>query len=206
MRLLPRQNLFFVLFKDVSVDLKKISALLQDFSLHFNDFESYAQKAKDIEHHADQKTHEIINSLNKTFITPFDREDIYLLAHELDDIIDLVENVILNFYLYNIQDKIPALDAFVPLVVAGADNMEKLIGCLEKQKYNQELVDAKVYMHELEDKGDVIFDNSIKQLFADGKDPITVIKYKEILERLEKIMDKFQKVSDIVEGIIVKST
>jgi uncharacterized protein len=206
MRLLPKQNLFFILFKDVSTDLQNIAALLNDFSRNFSDFEGYAKKAKDIEHHADQKTHDIISGLNKTFITPFDREDIYLLAHDLDDIVDLTENVILNFHLYNIQSKIPALEAFAPLIVAAADNMEKMIVCLEKQKYTQELVNAKVYMHELEDKGDDVFDNSIRQLFASGKDPITVIKQKDILERLEKIMDKFQKVSDIIEGIIVKST
>lgn len=84
------------------------------FSADFKDFEAYTKKAKDIEHQADQKTHEIADTLNKTFITPFDREDIYLLASELDDIVDLIENVIQDVYLFNIKNKIPALELLLP--------------------------------------------------------------------------------------------
>ncbi len=202
----PKRSEFFDQFKDVSKDLSAISALFAAFAKDFNNFESYAEKAKAIEHSADEKTHQIVEHLNKTFITPFDREDIYLLTHELDDIVDLIENAIHNIYLYKVTRKISALDEFAPLITQGAAYTEKLIGCLEQQKCSPELSTAKIAMHELEDKGDAVFASAIGRLFREEQDPITVIKEKDILECLENILDKYQKVSDIIEGILVKSS
>jgi hypothetical protein len=202
----PKKPDFFILFQEVSQNLTAIAALFQEFTKDFNHFESYAQKAKNIEHSADEKTHHIVERLNKTFITPFDREDIYLLAHELDDIVDLTENAIHNIYLYNITKKNPAMDEFAPLITQGAAYTEKLIACMEEQKCSPELSEAKIAIHELEDKGDIIFAAAIARLFGEEKDPITVIKEKDILECLENIVDKYQKVSDIIESILVKSS
>jgi predicted phosphate transport protein (TIGR00153 family) len=202
----PKQSVFFILFKDVSQNLTAISELFAEFIEKFSDFENFANKAKIIEHQADEKTHEIVSRLNKTFITPFDREDIYSLAHELDDIVDLIENAIHNIYLYKITENNPAFSEFAKIIKQDAAYTEKLIACLEKHKNTQELTDTKIIMHELEDKGDVIFAESISRLFSNGKDPITVIKEKDILEDLENIVDKYQKVSDIIEGLLVKSS
>ncbi len=202
----PKSSEFFNLFREVGNDLSDISLLLVKFSKEFKDFEKYAGEAKKIEHLGDQKTYQIVDLLNKTFITPFDREDIYLLAHELDDIIDLIENVIHYIYLYEIPSKISSFEEFADLIKQGAVNTEKLIVCLEKQKCTPELYKIKKIMHELEDKGDEVFAQAISQLFKKEKDPIIIIKEKEILECLENILDKYQKVSDIIEGILVKSS
>jgi len=197
---------FFILFKSVSQNLTAIAKLYAEFVERFDDFETFAQKAKHIEHLADAKTHEIIQFLNQTFITPFDREDIYHLAHEMDDIVDLIENVIHNTYLYKITKKKSAFDEFAPLITQGAANVEKLITCMEKQKCSPQLEETKIAMHELEDQGDIIFAATIAKLFAEEKDAIEVIKQKDILESLENIMDKYQKVSDMIEGLLVKSS
>jgi uncharacterized protein len=197
---------FFILFKEIATDLLAISNLFAEFAKNFNSFEEYSKKAKELEHRADEKTHGIIKYLNNTFITPFDREDIYLLAHELDDIVDLIENAIHNIYLYNITKKNPAIDEFAPIIVQGAENVAKLISCLEKQKCSPQLQETKITMHSLEDKGDIIFANSIAKLFSEEKDAVTVVKEKDILECLENIMDKYQKVSDMIAGILVKSS
>ncbi|MFA6353584.1 MAG: DUF47 family protein [Candidatus Paceibacterota bacterium] len=202
----PKSSEFFNLFKEVGNDLSNISTLLVRFSKEFKDFERYAQEAKKIEHLADQKTYQIVDLLNKTFITPFDREDIYLLAHELDDIIDLTENVVHYIYLYEITNKISSFEEFSDLIKQGAVNTEKLIVCLEKQKCTPELYQIKKFMHDLEDRGDEAFAKAISQLFKKEKDPIIIMKEKEILECLENILDKYQKVSDIIEGILVKSS
>jgi len=202
----PSRSDFFNLFKEVGRNLSAISALFAEFTEEFGNFENYAEKAKKIEHLADEKTHQIVELLNKTFITPFDHEDIYLLAHELDDIVDLIENAIHNIYLYKITKKISAFDEFTPLISKAAFYTEKLIACLEKQKCTPELSQTKVAMHELEDQGDVVFASAISRLFSEEKDPIAVIKEKDILECLENIIDKYQKVSDIIEGILVKSS
>lgn len=202
----PKQAVFFGLFKDMAQSVKDISQLYFDFAKDFKDFEAYSKKAKDLEHLADEKTHKIIEHLNKTFITPFDREDIYTLSQELDDIVDYIENVIHDTYLFNVQAKNPAIDKFAPLIKQGAVHVGNLIECLENQKYTDRLMQEKIAMHKLEDQGDDIFSESISKLFQGGQDAVTVIKDKAVIERLEKIVDKYQKVSDIIEGIIVKSS
>ncbi len=202
----PKSSEFFNLFREVGNNLIDLSALLVKFSKEFNNFEAYAKEAKKIEHLGDQKTYKIVDLLNKTFITPFDREDIYLLAHELDDIIDLIENVINNINLYKITKKIPSFAEFAFLINQGAIHTEKLIACMEKQKCTPELYKVKKTMHELEDRGDDVFTTAISRMFKEEKDPIAIIKEKEILECLENILDKYQKVSDIIEGILVKSS
>jgi uncharacterized protein len=202
----PQRSEFFTLFTEVGHNITAISRLLSDVSREFNDFERYAIEAKKIEHSADNKTYQIVELLNETFITPFDREDIYHLVNELDDIVDLVEDAIHNFHLFKVTKRMPALDEFAPLVVQGASYTEKLIACLEKQQYTPELSKTKDEMHKLEDEGDLVFHKAISQLFREEKDPIEIIKQKDIFECLENIIDKYQKVGDIIEGILVKSS
>src|SRR5437870_884047 len=113
---LPKQSVFFDDLNLLNSHLQRIVKLFAQFAAEFKDFDVYAKKAKEIEHDGDAKTHEIIDNLNKTFITPIDREDIYLLSHQLDDIIDLVENVINNIKLYGITSKFRGLDEFVPIM------------------------------------------------------------------------------------------
>lgn len=201
----PKKEVFFDLFRDESAVLGEMVALFVEFGAHFKDFGEYSRRAKEIEHKGDAKTHEIIDRLNKTFITPFDREDIYLLAHELDDITDLIEDVIHNVELYHITRKVSAWAAFTPLIKEATEHVENLLEHLRKQKYTAELKNLIIKVHELEDKGDAVFAESIARLFAEERDPVEVVKQKDILEGLENILDKCQKVSDIIEGIIVKS-
>ncbi len=173
---------------------------------NFNDFETYLRKAKEIEKNADFKTHDIIEKLNKTFITPFDREDIYLLAHEFDDIVDLFEIVIRNINIYKVTRKLEAFDKFVPLMQEAAGTFEELFECLKGQKYTEKLIELKIKIHDLEDQGDNVFNEAIGRLFESGEDALYIIKLKDLLEGMENIMDKFQKVADIIEGIVVKSS
>lgn len=201
---LPKQNDFFTLFKQSNDCLEEMALLFKEFTVGFKDFERYSQKAKEIEHQADAKNHEIINKLNRIFITPFDREDIYSLAHEMDDIVDLIENVIHNVELYRIKEKKSVMDNFADLIIEASDNLGKLIACFQEQKCTPHFNGLVVKIHELEDLGDVAFQKAINQLFEEERDPISVVKWKDVLENLERIMDKYQRVSDVIEGIIVK--
>ncbi|MBI5151899.1 DUF47 domain-containing protein [Candidatus Peregrinibacteria bacterium] len=203
---LPKQTAFFDLLAGMGECLKEMAELFVKFSIDFNDFENYSRKAKEIEHKADSKAHEIIDKLNKTFITPIDREDIYLLAHELDDIIDIIENVIHNIYLYEIREKFDEIEKFAHLFKEATDDFGEILECLEKQKYEGHLLKVKIRIHELEDQGDEIFSKAITKLFKEKSDPVLIVKLKDILENLEDSMDKIQKVADVVEGIIVKSS
>jgi hypothetical protein len=204
--LFPKQIAFFDLLRDLDDQSKKIAALLADFFGNFKDFETYAKRAKEIEHEADKKSHEIVEKLNKTFITPIDREDIYELTKELDDVVDLIENVIRDIHMYGITEKIDAMDEFAPIIVEASQHLGQLIDCLQDQKHTQKFLDLVIKIHGLEDQGDIAFGKAITKLFKEETDHIKVVKLKDIIEGLEQIMDQYQAVSDTVEGIIVKSS
>jgi len=205
--LFPKQPQFFEYFKDLSICLKEIAELLNKFSKDFKDADQYARKAKEIENKADNLTHEIIRKLNETFITPFDREDIHLLANEMDDILDLIEDVIRNVAIYKITEKNQYFEEFGGLILKASEDLEKLIHkCFLGKKDTHKVYDLVIQIHNLEDEGDHVFKLSLKELFEKEKDPITLIKWKDILENMEEVMDTFQKVCITTESIIIKSS
>jgi len=203
---MPRQPDFFKYFKELSDHIQDMSSLFLNFSRDFNDFENYQIRAKEIEKRADDVTHKIIAKLNQSFIVPFDREDLYALTKKMDDLVDLPENVIQRIFLYEITEKQPFVDDFARLMKRAADELEGLIiEAFTKQKPTKLTSEYIVKIHELEDQADTVYRDSIKRLFTQEKDPINLIKWKDILENLEYTMDLFQNVSDLVEGTIVKS-
>lgn len=204
---LPKQPIFFEEFKQLNTNIKEITNLYNEFAVNFKDFENYFVRAEEIEHKGDDTTHRIINYLNKTFITPFDREDLYILAHEMDDVIDLIARTIQTIYIYQVTEKKPYVDEFIQLAMKAAWELDKvIIECFEKQKQTPVVNGSIIKIHNLEDEGDLLFQKSIRQLFLEEKDPVQVIRWKDIYEDLEDVIDKFQKVSDIIEGIVVKSS
>lgn len=201
----PKTTDFIHLLKELSSEVNAIAHLYQEFLANFEKIDHYAEQAKEIEHRADSKVHNIINELNKTFITPFDREDIYALAHELDDLVDLIENVIKNIKLYNVKEKRHELEEFKKIIVKAAESLDHSIHSLEEKKTHL-IKDHLVEIHKLEDEGDAIFARATQALFENEKDPINLIKWKDLIQDQENIMDKFQEVSNIIEGIIVKNS
>lgn len=205
--ILPKEPAFFEHFKKMSGCLTEITAVFQEFADKFRDFDHYWHKSKEIEHKADVITHDIISLLNKSFITPFDREDIYQLIHEYDDIIDLLENTIHNIYLYEVPDKRAFVDDFSALIGKAAKALIILLQELfEKKKYTESIWKLIREIHDLEDEGDLIYHRELRSLLNGEKDPILIIKWKDILVTLERIMDVYQNISNTVEGIIVKSS
>lgn len=203
---MPKQLIFFEQLKELAHFQRQMAELFKAFVQEFSNFSEYSRKAKELEHQADMKAHEIIDQLNKTFITPIDREDLYMLAHQLDEVIDLIENIIHNFELYEVKTKIPAVDKFAEIIVQASLKLEELVDHFQEQKRSDYLLQLKVSIHELEDQGDQIFQDAIHTLFKEEKDPIAVIKWKDILENMEELMDQYQSVGDIFEGVIVKAS
>lgn len=201
---LPKQSVFCDYIAELA-DLQREMALnFHDLANSFRDFEEHAQKAQDLEHKADDQTHKIIRELNNTFIIPFDREDIYKVAQELDDVVDLMENVITNVYVYGIKTKEPSFVEFAELIKEASQVLVDMSGCLSELRYTSRLRDLKQKMHDLETKGDNIFRKTISEFFSNGHNPVRIIKWKDILEDLENVMDKYQEVGDTIESIIVK--
>jgi len=204
---LPKEPAFYEHFQEMSVCLSDITAIFQEFTEKFRDFDQYWQKSKDVEHRADSIAHRIINLLNQSFITPFDREDIYGLIHEFDDIIDLLENTIHNIFLYEVSEKKSFVDEFAKLIGRATVALNSLIKeTFEHQKYTDTIWKLICEIHDLEDEGDVAYVKAIRVLFAEEKDPIKVIKWKDVLGTLEHIMDVYQDMSNTIEGIVVKSS
>lgn len=205
---LPKQTDFYQLLNQLVKHVGAISSLYKEFvtvEKNWTERDKFTGQAKEIEHAADEVTHQIIDKLNRTFVTPLDREDIYALTHELDDIIDQIENVVHNVKVYNLVRKKDLLIDFSKLFEKGSRDLATLVGSLYQQKFTPEIKKLVINLHDLEDEGDTIFVRSVSSLFQNGEDPITVIRWKDIIEDLERVADKFQDVSNTIEGILVKS-
>jgi len=205
--LLPRQPHFFVYFKEQGECLNEIAFLFRSLSKEYKDFDKYSLKAEEIEHRADRVTRKIIDKLNRTVITPIDREDIHLLARKTDMVIDLIENVIGNINLYGLENKIEAVEKFGEVIFQACKKNTELINQLGRfQKYPPHFKETVIEIHELEDKGDQIFENAIVELFKEENNPILIIKWKDILENMELVTDMCKNLSSIIEGVAIKTS
>jgi uncharacterized protein len=201
---LPKQSIFCDDIIELAKIQKEIALDFHKLCHNFSDFKEHSKKADELEHQADDKTNEIVRRLNKTYIIPFDREDIYKVAQELDDVVDLMENVIHNIYVYDIKTQEEALLDFSRLIKEASETLVDMATCLPQLKYTPRLRELKMRMHKLETEGDRVFRKTISEFIANGQDAVRIIKWKDILEDLERVMDKYQEVGDTIEGIIVK--
>lgn len=205
--LLPKEPAFQENFQEMTAYLSEVTGVFKELVGRFNDFDAFWQKAKEIEHRADAVTHRVVSLLNQSFITPFDREDIYQLISDLDDVVDLVENTLHNIYLYDVPEKKPFMDEFAVLVDKASGALAALVKeTFKHQKYTDSIRKLICEIHDLEDEGDIVYHRELRNLFKEEKDPIAVIKWKDILGTLERIMDVCQKTSNTIEAIVVKGS
>ncbi len=201
---LPREFKFFDMFDQQA-------ACAVDAAVYFKElansgvFDATAiQKMRDIEHRGDDLTHAIINNLNKTFITPFDREDIHSLAHELDSVIDLIHTMTNRMRLYKLSGVNSDLVQFADLIEKSVVALSNAVRMLRETKNSKAAFDACIEINRLENMGDQLRDNVIGNLFENTHDPIFIIKWKEIYEEAETVLDKCEDVANVVESILVK--
>ena len=202
-RLLPRDEKYFDLFNRISSYLSEGSLLLQQL---FNDFEKhreYVEKIKKIELACDELTHEIISRLNKTFITPIDREDIHALASELDDVMDYIEYVATRTVLFRIENSTTHAQRMTDVVVRMIATLERAVSSLEHD--TPAVLKQCAEMYALEREGDTRHHEAVETLFAEEKDPIELLKWKELYEALELTIDKCQDAANTLEGIVLKN-
>ncbi|ADR19038.1 DUF47 domain-containing protein [Calditerrivibrio nitroreducens] len=200
--LIPKEEKFFILFQEMTKLLIEGATLLKELTDNFDKIESYQKKIKDVEHEGDKKTHEIIQKLNKTFITPIDREDIYDLAAALDDILDLIDASAQRMVLYKIQTITSECKSFAFIILKCCQALDKAIKKMDKK--HEEVNESFVEINELENEADRVLRESLGKLFSDEKDPIRLIKWKEIYETLEKVTDKCEDAANIIETVVVK--
>ncbi len=202
--LLPKEEKFFQLFKEMTTNIIAGSQLLKDMLDNFENPAESQRKIKEIEHKGDSITHEIIQKLNKTFITPLDREDIYALASKLDDILDLIDASAQRIIMYNVESIPPEAKSLGFIILQSCQAVDKAVAMLCK-KSNEQIFEACVEVNALENEADRVSREAISRLFDEEKDPIQLIKWKEIYETLEKATDKCEDAANILESVIVKN-
>ncbi len=204
MRFIPKEEKFFDLFEELVEKIDEGIVLFQDMLDHFDTFDVKLVKLKEIEHEADIITHRTYEKLHKTFLTPLDREDIYALVNKLDSVLDLTEASAIRMSLFKIKKPAPELFEQAKILRRALEKMKKMIRGLRNMKNSKMILDACVEINTLENEGDTILRSTLGRLFENEKDPIELIKWKEIFERFEEAIDVCEDVSNIVEGIVLK--
>ena len=203
-RFIPRETKFFELFADIANNVAEGAQALSDL-LHNYDYEQMpaaVAKIAAIEHRGDEMTHRILIKLNQTFITPFDREDIHLLASSLDDVLDFIFAASDRLLTYKITQPSPSAKVLAGIILKQAEELGKAVALLDKD--DPHLLDHCVEVNRLENEADQVSREAIGRLFDGDFDPITLIKLKELLEVLEEASDKAEDVADVLETVVLK--
>jgi predicted phosphate transport protein (TIGR00153 family) len=199
--LIPRDAQFFTEFVSLSEQIRKGARALQQMVAVDPPDTDKADVIKEIEHVCDGHTRKIIDRLNRTFVTPFDREDIHSLAISLDDVMDAIDGAAAVMRLYRISHVRTGARHLVDIIVDSTDRMTEALTAMEKRQGVLEIVNR---VNQLEREADRVHQDAIVALFQDERDPIVVIKWKEILDFLEAATDRCEDVSNVIEGVIVK--
>jgi uncharacterized protein len=203
-KIFKRDEKFFKIFSQMTVHILEAAEILGNMLRNpAGDLAPLAAKIKDIEHKGDELTHQVIDELNKTFITPLDREDIYDLSKALDDVLDLIDNTAIRIVLFRINEPIGTAPELVAVLLCQAMELGAAVANL---KDNDHVVERCIEINRLENDADRLFQTAIGSLFDEVKDPIEVIKRKEIIETLEAATDKAEDVANVLESIVVKNT
>jgi predicted phosphate transport protein (TIGR00153 family) len=202
-RLTPQKREFYVLFASASANAVEISRLLVALLDRFpEDGRGMLREIKELEHEGDRLTHEVISLLNRTFVTPFDRDDMYRLASALDDICDHVDEAADNIDAYEVKDVPERAKIQAEVILRAAEHLHEAVQLLEGFRDSRRQL---VALRELEDEGDRLSREAIAELFSSGQDPLTVIRWKDIHERLEEAVDACENAADVLEAILVKN-
>ena len=199
----PKDREFFDLFEEAAGNVVRAAGLLKEMLVEYPDKADLVREILICEQDGDRITHDIINRLNNTFVTPIDREDIILLGSALDDITDLVEEVADYFVLYKIEAPMEQAVQLADVLEQGTREVQQAVPRLRELK---DISHHTVEIHRLENDGDRITREAMASLFDGGIDPMVVIRWKDIYEKLENAIDATETVANILEGIAIKNS
>ncbi|GAA2377622.1 DUF47 domain-containing protein [Dactylosporangium salmoneum] len=206
LRLRPSDDSFYELFSRAAQNLVKGTDLLSELAMPGADVQSVSERLVEVEHDSDAITHELYKKINSSFITPFDREDIYRLGSLLDDVMDHLEAVGSLLYLYGLT-KLPSLPREIHEIVKVLDQQARLTAnAMPRLKAMKDLEPYWVECNRLENEGDSAYRMALVRLFSGEYDALTVLKMKEVVDELEAACDAFEHVANTVETIVVKES
>jgi hypothetical protein len=200
-RLIPREERFYSDFQALADELKRGARLLEEMVAPERPIWGKADEIKEVEHKCDFLTHEIIQRLNRTFVTPLDREDIFALARSLDDVMDAIDASASLVRLYRLERVRFGARELAQIITASTDQVRLALEALEQ---NKGLITHAVEINRLENEADRIHQQAVSRLFDDERDPIVVIKWKETLDFLEDATDRCEDAANVLEGVMVK--
>jgi predicted phosphate transport protein (TIGR00153 family) len=199
--LFPRDQQFFVLFGQMADEIRAAAVLLEGLLAADPPDESKADLIKDAEHRCDALTHDAIQRLHRTFVTPFDREDLYALATSLDDVMDAIDHAATIVRLYRIHHVRAGARELAHTVTVSTERIHAALDALAAKKPVQPHA---VEINRLENEADRVYQEAVRTLFDVETDPIQIIKWKELFEVLEQITDCCEDVANVIEGVVVK--
>ncbi|HEV7388104.1 MAG TPA: DUF47 family protein [Gemmatimonadaceae bacterium] len=203
MRILPRDEKFYDLFTELATRLTASAGLLQELFQSPEQLASKVTAIKGLEHEADNLTHDIIDRIDRTFVTPFDREDIHALASELDDVIDLIDGAARRAQIFRIQRARPPAIVLTEVLSRAAKMVEEGVRDMKNAKHVYAVSEK---LKVLEEEGDAVYHDAMGKLFADESgDAIEVIKWKDLYDKVEDALDRCEDVGNVLQSIALKN-
>ena len=203
--LIPRNYLFYELFEKGAQKLVSASEALTDLLEHFQNVELKVAHIRDLEHEADDVTHELYLRLHQTFVTPLDREDIAALAQRMDDVMDYMEEAATAIHIYGIGQPTTAAKSLADIIRMQCVQIEQAILQLRHGSNLRKIQDQLVEVHRLENEADSLYLNASADLFRNETSPVDIIKWRDVYEHLEQATDSAEHVAHVLEGIILKN-
>ncbi len=200
----PRENKFFDLFEESAANTEKAAGALKELMDDWQFVDSRVAEITELEHYGDNITHQVISLLHRTFITPFDREDIALLAHTLDDIIDFIHAAADAMFIYKIKNPTERAKQLADIIINAVIEVKKAVSALRKRSQVKIILDGCVEINRLENMADRVYRSAIAELFDDTENIAELIKWREIYEHMESATDRCEDVANVLEGVALK--
>ena len=200
----PRDTKFYDLFEESTANLVIAAEKLVDLFDNYEDVEAKAKQLKALEHQGDMITHEIIQRVNSTFVTPIDREDIALLAHTLDSVMDFIEAAGRTAFLYRVAQPTERARQLASIVARMTYALNDVLPCLRHRNQFKRILEQCVEINSLENEADDVHHAAMAELFDSGKDASEIIKWRELYQHMEDATDQGEDVANILEGIVLK--
>lgn len=201
-RIIPRDEKYFDMFNAMAGHLVQGALTLRKLFMDFENQTDYVNQIKNLEHQCDDLIHSIVTKLNRSFVTPIDREDIYDLGGALDDVLDLIDATASRTQLYKVEAPTQASVKLANVLYQAVEEVSKAVRTLgTKESATPHFIE----IHRLENEGDVLYREAVAHLFENNNDPIYVIKWKELYEVLEKAIDKCEDTANVIEAIALKN-
>jgi len=203
--LIPREEKFFDLFEKSAQNVVKGAQVFKELVDDWDNVTEKVEQITDVEHQGDVIAHQIMEQLHRTFITPFDREDIALLAHSLDDVIDFIQAAADTMLVYKVERPNETAKELGDIILQSAVEVEKAMHFLSRKAKLKQLLELCVEINRLENVADGVYRKALGELFTGNTDIIKIIKWREIYEQMESATDRCEDVANVLEGVALKN-